>query len=218
MSSQRPTYGKRMRPTHGSCSHPSSGRERHSAHSCAFSKDCLHAENSVKPNSTATAEASQQTGPRFAATGRRHGEAGQPRERNNRKGKETTVWESCSQSLFLKICLFFSSFASFGLLPFPNCPVSSGYWGRSVSGTKALPLLSGREVTRLPQGPCLLWTGWPFPRSWSSWEAPRPVTFTGLLVTRGIAQNRAHRHRHSALGAAILPLASSLQELQLMAT
>lgn len=100
---QQPTYWKGVRLAHRSCSHLG-GRDTFT-HNFAFSKDCFHAENSIKPNSTVTASANQQTSLRLEVIGLQGIEkSGAPREG---KRTNTTAQRYGLTCLYFLICFFF---------------------------------------------------------------------------------------------------------------
>lgn len=91
-------------------------------HNFAISKDCFHAENSIKPNSTVTASANQQTSLRLEVIGI-HGmeKAGAPME--TEKNKHNSIEVSAHLSSFFGLFfLLFLSFTFLGLFLFPISP------------------------------------------------------------------------------------------------
>lgn len=106
---QQPTYWKGVRLARGSCSHLG-GRDTFT-HNFAFSKNCFHAENSIKPNSTVTASANQQTSLRLEVIGI-HGieKSGAPKGREKNKHNSIEVWAHLSpfsDLLFLLLIMCF---------------------------------------------------------------------------------------------------------------
>lgn len=89
-------------------------------HNFAFRKDCFHAENSIKPNSTVTASANQRTSLRLEVIGIHDiQKSGAPMGRGMNKHNSIEVWAHLS-SFFDSLFLLFLSFTFFGLFLFLN--------------------------------------------------------------------------------------------------
>lgn len=137
--------------THRACSyHCLEGRDTFT-HNFAFSKDCFHAENSIKPNSTVTAQVNQQTSLGLEVMGKHTVEkacgSGGRKKRKQQRGN------SDSPSSFFYLLVFRFLFTSFGLFPFSTF---------LPTGSKLLGKKSPRHMDPYSQ---LL--GWGF---WPGWE------------------------------------------------